>query len=456
MARLTFSRIAELTGGVVETGGDVEVTRVVIDSRETDESSVFFAIRGERHDGHSFLDSALERAVGAVVDRPVNVAPGKGIVRVDDTTRALQSLATGVRRMIDPQVAGITGSAGKTTTKEMVATLVETERRTWRTKGNFNNHIGLPLSIANTPDDTEAIVAEMGMSGPGEIALLARVAEPDIGIYTTIQPVHIEFFDSIDGIAAAKRELLENMRQDGTVVVNANDRRVVQISEGFPGTIVSYGVETEADYRAENLELRGLLGSAFELRAEGESRMIELGLPGRFNLENLMAAIAAARSLGISWDGVMRGIDQVRPAKHRGELVSIEDYRIYDDTYNSNPHALSRALELLAKADAEGRRIAVIGDMLELGRNEKKFHYDAGNLAPASIDSIVAVGERSRAVLEGAIDAGFDRANLFHFADAASAAEFLRTFLRSGDLVLLKASRGIGLDRVIELLRGEA
>lgn len=454
MASLTFARIAELTGGIVDAGGEVETTRVVIDSREADERSVFFAIRGERHDGHSFLDSALERALGAVVDRPVTAAPGKGIVRVSDTTTALQALATGVRRTIDPQVAGVTGSAGKTTTKEMLATLVETERRTWRTVGNFNNHIGLPLSLANTPDDTEAIIAEMGMSGPGEIALLARIAEPDLGVYTTIQPVHIEFFDSVDQIAAAKRELLENMRQDGTVVINANDRRVVAIAEGFPGRIVSYGVEVEADYRAENIQLRGLLGSTFDLVSEGETRAVELSQPGRFNLENLLAAIAGARSIGISWDGVMKGIGRVRPARHRGELVEINGYTLYDDTYNSNPHALSGALELLAKADSNGRRIAVIGDMLELGRNEKKFHYDAGNLAPSSIDAIVAVGERSRSVLEGAIDAGFDRANLFHFTDAVSAAEFLRTFLGEDDLVLLKASRGIGLDRVIEILRG--
>lgn len=456
MARLTFDELARLAGGEVVTGGEIEISRVVIDSREVDESSVFFAIRGERKDGHEFLGQALEQASGAVVETVPTPAPeGKGFVRVPDTTTALQHLARSLREERDWLVIGVTGSAGKTTTKEMIATLLGAERNTWKTWGNFNNHIGLPLCIANTPDDAEVIVVEMGMSAPREIDFLAKIARPAIGVYTTIQPVHLEFFESIEGIAAAKRELLENIDASGTIVINADDHRVMGISEGFAGTTSSYGIDHPADVMATDIESLGLFGTRFRLRAQGDSLEASLRLPGRHNLENLLAAVATARVAGISWDGVRRGIDSIVPAKHRGELVEIRGVTLYDDTYNSNPYALSRALDLLASAECKGRRIAVIGDMLELGRTERKLHYDAGNLAPAGIDLILSVGERSRAVIEGATDAGFPREGLFHVADAGKAADFLDELIEEGDLVLLKASRGIGLDRVIDRLRDE-
>lgn len=456
MPTLTFAELAEMCGGELVAGADVAVSRVVIDSREADEDSVFFAIRGERQDGHQFLDQALEKAKGAVVANvPKELPRRKGLVRVADTTRALQNLARCLRRRSGWYVIGITGSAGKTTTKEMIATLVATERKMWKTWGNFNNHIGLPLCMANTPEESDVLVTEMGMSAPHEIDLLAKIAEPNLGVYTTIQAVHLEFFDSIDGIAAAKRELLENIDETGAIVVNADDSRVMAISEGFRGRRVSYGIEHPADVMATDIEDRGLFGINFILRAEGESREVLLKMPGRHNLENLLAAVAAARVAGISWDGVMSGIAELVPASHRGEMIQARGVTIYDDTYNSNPYALSKALELLVKADCEGRRIAVIGDMLELGRTETKLHYDAGNLAPSGIDVIIGVGERARSVIEGATDAGFPRESLFHVADANKAADFLEEFVEEGDLVVLKASRGIGLDRVVDRLKGE-
>ncbi|MDX1582778.1 MAG: UDP-N-acetylmuramoyl-tripeptide--D-alanyl-D-alanine ligase [Thermoanaerobaculia bacterium] len=456
MAELTFTEIARLAGGEVIAGGEIVVERVVIDSREADSSSVFFAIRGERKDGHDFLDQALEQAKGGVVERlPAELPRGKGFVQVADTTRALQDLARGLRSERDWTVIGVTGSAGKTTTKEMIASLLESERKVWKTWGNFNNHIGLPLCISNTPDEADLIVAEMGMSAPGEIDFLAKLARPGLGVYTTIQPVHLEFFESIEGIAAAKRELLENIDASGAIVINADDHRVVGISEGFEGRKTSYGIEHPADVMATDIESLGLYGTRFILRAEGESFEASLRLPGRHNLENLLAAVGAARLMEITWDGILEGIDSIAPATHRGELVEIRGATFYDDTYNSNPYALSRALELLTSAECEGRRIAVIGDMLELGRSERKLHYDAGNLAPADIDLILAVGELSRAVIEGAAAAGFPRENLFHVSDASKAADFLDDLVGPGDLVLLKGSRGIGLDRVIDRLRGE-
>lgn len=457
MPRLTVAQIAAMTGGEVVQHGEIETTSVVIDSREAKEGAVFFAIKGDRLDGHQFAAQALEKASAAVVSQvPSPLPAGRGIVRVADTTAALQQLARSIREQFDFLLIAITGSAGKTTTKEMIATLVGTERRTFKSWGNFNNLIGCPLCIDNTPDGTEVVVSEMGMNHKGEIAQLAGLTHPDFGVYTNVGPVHIEFFGTVEKIAEAKRELLENVKPGGTIVINVDNEHVMRISREFAGRKVTYGIDHEADYRARDVRERGLLGSAFTLEAEGSRREIELALPGRHNLENLVAAIATARAAGISWDGVLRGIAEVKPAYHRGVVTVVDGVTIYDDTYNSNPYALGRALELLDQADVEGRRIAVIGDMLELGDKELDYHRDSGRAIPSSVDQVVAVGRRSAALLDGAREAGFAAEKLHHFDDAEAAGRFLKTFVREGDLVLLKASRGVGLDRAVAILEGRA
>jgi UDP-N-acetylmuramoyl-tripeptide--D-alanyl-D-alanine ligase len=446
---LTFRQIAEMTGGEVIQGADIATDSVVIDSREAKPDSAFFAIKGDRLDGHQFLPQALAVARGAVVSQvPQSLSADKGIVRVADTTAALQELARSIRERYPFTLVAITGSAGKTTTKEMIATLAASERRTFKSWGNFNNLIGCPLCIDNTPDDTEVVVSEMGMNHKGEIAQLAGLTHPDVGVYTNIGPVHIEFFGTIEKIAEAKRELLENVKPGGTIILNADNTYVMGISHGFEGSKVTYGIEHDADFRGVNIRERGLLGTTFAV----SGRTFELSLPGRHNLENLLAAIAAARAIGISWEGIERGIHELKPAYHRGILIDAGGATIYDDTYNSNPYALGRALALMEQADVAGRRIAVIGDMLELGENELAYHHDAGKGIPRSVDTVVGVGKRSRALLEGAREAGFADDKLHHFDEAQSAGEFLKSFLRRGDLVLIKASRGIGLDRLVTIL----
>jgi UDP-N-acetylmuramoyl-tripeptide--D-alanyl-D-alanine ligase len=456
MPTLTFRQLAEMTGGEVVQNPDAVVSQIVIDSREVKPESAFFAIKGERLDGHDFLAQALVTARGAVVSRvPENVAPDKGIVRVDDTTAALKQLAKSIRARFPFTLVAITGSAGKTTTKEMIATLIATERRTFRSFGNFNNQIGNPLSIDNVPDDADVVVSEMGMNHAGEIAEMAGNVRPDVGVYTNIGPVHIEFFGTIEKIAAAKRELLENLAPNGTVVLNADSEQVMRIASGFDGKKITYGIEHDAQYRAVNIVERGLLGTRFTVVAEGSEHSFELTQPGRHNLENLLAAIATARTLDISWDGITRGIADVKPAYHRGVIVPWRGATIYDDTYNSNPYALGRALQLLDEADVSGRRIAVIGDMLELGENELDYHRESGRAIPKSVAAVVAIGWRSHALLDGAREAGFSDSALHHFDDAQSAAEFLKTLIADGDLVLIKASRGIGLDRIVTMLEKE-
>lgn len=454
MPALTFARLASMVGGRLVQGGELSASHVAIDSREVSAASVFFAIIGDRLDGHAFLGEALASGKGAVVSKLPDALPeGKGIVQVDDTTVALQKLAESVRREFPFLLVGVTGSAGKTTTKEMIHALLASERRAFKSWGNFNNQIGFPLCLSNAPDGIQVVVSEMGMNHAGEIAQMASYGRPDIGVYTNIRPVHLEFFGTIEGIAAAKRELLENLAPGGSIVINLDDPQVMRISQGFEGRKVTYGHGEGADVRATRIEERGLRGSRFVLVAEGSEREIELKLPGMHNLENLLAAIATARLAGISWEGIERGIGTLEPAYHRGVLLDWNGASLYDDTYNSNPYALGRALELMEKADCSGRRIAVVGDMLELGEDELRFHHEAGKAIPRSIDMVVAVGPRSRSLLEGAAEAGFDKGVLHHFDDAAGAAGFLREAIRPGDLVLLKASRGIGLDKVIAQLQ---
>ena len=450
---LTFRQIAEMTGGEVLQGAEIAIDSVVIDSREVKADSVFFAITGDRLDGHQFVSQALDAGRGAVVSRvPDEMPAGKGIIRVADTTVALQNLARSIRETHPFTLIAITGSAGKTTTKEMIATLTASERSTFKSWGNFNNLIGCPLCIDNTPDDAEVVVSEMGMNHKGEIALLAGLLHPDVGVYTNIGPVHIEFFGTIEKIAEAKRELLENVKPEGTVVLNADNPYVMSISKAFEGRKLTYGIDHDADFRGTNIRERGLLGTSFEVNG----RSFELSLPGRHNLENLLAAITTARAIGISWEGIERGVRELKPASHRGIILDAGGATIYDDTYNSNPYALGRALTLLEQADVSGRRIAVIGDMLELGENELDYHRDAGRAIPKSVDVVIGVGRRARALLDGAADSGFADGSLHHFDDASGAAEFLKTFIRPGDLVLIKASRGIGLDRTVNLLTNSA
>jgi len=452
MPALTFSRLATMIGGTLIQGGDVELSSVVIDSREVKPDSVFFAIKGERLDGHQFLPQALATARGAVVSQVPQNTP-KAIVKVEDTTAALQKFASSIRDHYDFTLIAITGSAGKTTTKEMIATLIATERRTHKSWGNFNNQIGAPLCLDNMPDGTEVVVSEVGMNHKGEIAQIAGLLRPNIGVYTNIAPVHIEFFGTIEKIAEAKRELLENLAEPGTIVINADNEHVMRISEGFAGRRVTYGIEHDAEYRATNIRERGLLGTQFTLEAERRSMELELVLPGRHNLENLLAAIATARVVGIAWENIERGVREVKPAYHRGVILEWRGATIYDDSYNSNPYALGRALELMTQADA-ARRIAVIGDMLELGEQELQFHRDSGKAIPRSIDVVVGVGKRTQALLEGARESGFTNEALHHFANAQEAGEFLKSEVRKGDLVLIKGSRGVGLDKAVAMLEG--
>ncbi len=470
MATLSLDEIAFAVGGTLdlgahppEGGGGHRVAGYSIDSRSLCAGDLFFALVGPRLDGHDYLAAALARgAVAAVVSKGrAEGAPGApALVRVGNTTAALQELGAFVRRRRPLTVIGITGSAGKTTAKELTAAVVGRRFRTMKTEGNLNNTYGLPLSLLRLADDREAAVLEMGMSTPGEIARLAEIADPDIGVILNVLPVHMEHFGTMDKIAAAKGELFAAMRRDAVAVWNADDARVGRLARAFRGTTISYGVRArKAQITADAIVVLGLAGCRFRLRHGGASTEVTLHLPGRHNVYNALAAAAVGHSLGIDLEAIRLGLQAVRPAAMRGVLHRLPDgVEVLDDAYNSNPAAMEKAIELLRDAQPRGRRVLVAGDMLELGPLETRAHARLGEqVAKSGIDLFVAVGPRSaRAAKAAARPGAASSPEVRHFPDSEAAAPFVAGACRAGDLILVKGSRGMKMERVVQALLKKA
>lgn len=432
-----------------------------IDSRRVEPDQLFFAIRGQRNDGHDFVTSALERgAAGAVVQHsflevfPASLHPR--LVPVVDTTEALQSLARYVRRQWGGRVVAVTGSMGKTTTKEMIATLFAARFRVHKSQGNFNNHLGLPLTLLGLEPSHDVAVVELAMSASGEIALLARIAEPDVGVVTNVAPVHLEFFDSVDSIAQAKRELIENLSHSKgkpTAILNFDDQRVRKFADGFDGNVVTFGLSEGASFRGVNVrQIEG--GSRFLLYGPQSKTEFTVPLPGAHNVENALGALATAITCGMDAEQLEPALAAFRNLAQRTEIFTLPGkITILNDCYNSNPRAMQRMVETLAAWAGAKRRIVVAGEMLELGPTSPELHRQIGRkVAECGIDGLVAVQGDAHYIREGAIAAGMDPAKAVFFPNAAESAWYCRSLLEPGDVVLVKGSRGVNLERVTELL----
>ncbi len=467
MAEGTLGEAAGAMGGELLAGDPSAPWRgAVLDSRQVTGGELFFALAGEVTDGHRFVADSLARgAAAAIVERdPEESAPGfdrsSGLIRVPSALDALHALTSDVRARLPEQLVAVTGSAGKTTTKELLARMLASRYRVAKNPGNLNNLFGFPISLLSIPEDTEWMVAEMGMSTPGELSRLAALGRPDFVVYTNVRPVHLEFFDDLRGIAEAKAELLEGLGPAGTVIANADDPEVVRIVARHPGKVIWYGrasvapgdTECELDYGAEDVAEDGAGGIDFILCVGGERRAVSLPLYGSFHVDNFLAAAACAHTVGVSLDAIVASAAEVRPAAMRGELHRLAGERVViDDSYNSNPDALGRALASVRRL-AGRRHWAVLGSMLELGPGSPEFHLRAGEeAAELGFDPIVAVGEEARPLAEAAGGAG--RRALW-FAEAEEAAEFALGEMRDGDVLLVKGSRGVGLDRVVADLCG--
>jgi len=448
--KLALSTVAEFLSATGEFDHKAIAQGYSIDSRTVQPGEFFFAVKGERLDGHDFVQQALEEgAVAAVVrkDQLARYAVKPGLLAVDDTLVALQTLAAAVRRLWGKPLVGVTGSTGKTTTKEAIAHVLSARFRVLKSEGNFNNQFGLPLMLLKIEPGHEAAVIEMGMSHRGEIAALAKIAQPEIGVVTNVAPVHLEFFKSVAEIARAKYELIESLPAGGTAILNADDEYVSQFGRDFHGKVVLYGLHSTADVRAENIEPRGAAGSAFDVVAGGRRERATLCLVGAHNIYNALAAVAVGLERGLSLSDAAGALATLVPADKRGTVVQLGNITIINDCYNSNPTALDAMVDALAGMPAK-RRIVVAGEMLELGPAGEELHRRAGqHLAEKKIDVLVGVRGLAQQMVEAAGKAGM-RAEFV--ATPEEAGEWLARETRDGDVVLLKASRGVKLERALE------
>jgi UDP-N-acetylmuramoyl-tripeptide--D-alanyl-D-alanine ligase len=449
--KLSLARIAEFVAATGDYDGRAIALGYSIDSRTVQPDELFFAVKGERFDGHDFVDQALNAgAIGAVVreDQWSRYPSRKGLLAVDDTLVALQTLATAVRKLWGKTAIGITGSMGKTTTKEAMAHLLSVRHRVHRTKGNFNNHFGLPLGLLTLEPEYDLSVIEMGMSHAGEIAALARIAQPNEGVVTTVAPVHLEYFDSIAGIARAKYELIEALPSGGTAVLNADDEYVSQFGRDFKGKVILFGLKASADARAENIEVIGAEGTRFDLVGHGVRQSVHSPLLGRHNVYNVLAAATVAMEHGVTASEIAAALPSLQAADKRGQVVQVGNITVLYDCYNSSPKALMAAVDTLAAMPAR-RRIVVAGEMLELGATGEQLHRDCGrHIAEKKLDFLLGVRGLAKPMVEATLAAG--RKAEF-VATPEEAGEWLARETRDGDAVLLKASRGVKLEKALEV-----
>lgn len=448
---LLLSRIAEFIHASGEFNAHGTAVGYSIDSRTIKPCELFFAVKGENLDGHNYVQAALKAgAVGAVIasDQAHRFGVKSKLLVVDDPLKQLQALAACVRRTWGKPVIGITGSTGKTTTKECVAGVLATHFRLLKSEGNLNNHFGLPLQVLKLQPEHELAVFELGMSHAGEITALTRIAQPDIGVVTNVAPVHLEFFDSLAGIARAKYELIENIGSGGTAVLNADDEYVAQFGRDFRGKVMMYGIHRPADVTARALVNRGPDGYEFDVEIDGLREHATVPLVGEHNVYNSLAAVCVAIDRGMTPSEAVSALATLKPADKRGQILNIGGATVINDCYNSNPKALQAMIESLAGIPGK-RHILVAGEMLELGTTGEQLHRGSGEYAAnRGIDVVLGVRGLARAIAEGAASQGA-RSEFVETPEAA--AEWLAGNITQGDVVLLKASRGVRLERALDL-----
>ncbi len=455
---LSSDDLARLTGGRLLARSDRPIRGASVDSRLVQPGELFVALPGERTDGHEFIADAVARGAAALlVTRPLPdpaVLGDLAVVRVVDALAALGAVAAGWRRRFHPLVVGVTGSIAKTSTKEAVAAVLSSRFATLRSEGNQNNEVGLPLTLLRLGPGDEAAVLEMGMYAAGEIAELARIAAPSIGVVTAVQPVHLERIGSLRAIEMAKGELLEALPPGGRAILNADDPIVRRMGSRSSARSTTYGFDRDADVTAESVEPAGLAGMRFVLRTDVGRRAVSIPALGRLSVHNALAGAAVGRAAGLPLDDIAAGLETGWSAPHRVQVVRTGGVTFVDDTYNASPRSVVAALELLA--GLPGRRGAVLGEMLELGDVSVKGHHVVGEAVARTADWLVVVGRAAAGIAEGALASGMEPGRVSVVADVDAALEFLPPRLRDGDVVLVKASRGIGLERIVDgLARGK-
>lgn len=458
---MTFSveEILKATGGRLLQGKERMLFKgVSTDSRTLCEGDLFVALKGVRFDGHHFAIEALEkRAAGVVIeeDRAGDIRwdgyQSKAIIAVKSSLRALGDLARDRRRKYRTPVVALTGSNGKTTTKEMIAACLRTTFPVLKTEGNLNNLIGLPLTLLKLTEKERVAVLEMGMNVHGEVRRLTEIAEPDVGLITNIQEAHLEGMGDLEKIKKEKGELFRRMRQDGSIIVNQDDPRVVDLAQSFLGQKISYGIERPADVTAREIRLRGDQGTSFRFVSEGEEAEIHLPLFGRHLVLNALSALATASLFGIKLERAKEALEDFKPFPMRMELLLLGGgIHLINDAYNANPRSMEHALETLTEMKEKGRAIAVLGDMLELGDFTEEAHRNLGKkIVELSIDLLIALGEEAALVVDSAIQHGLKPEKAFIAEDHGEAVFLLKQMMREGDWILIKGSRGMAMEKIV-------
>ncbi len=435
----------------------VEISGVSIDSRNIKTGELFVAIKGDRFDGHDFVSEAIRKgAWGALVERSaLEIRQGslngiRNILPVEDTLLALQEMSLMHRKKFPIPLVGITGTNGKTTTKEMLAAIMTRRGPVLKNEGNLNNHIGVPLTLLKLNANHRSGVVEMGMSAPGEIDLLARLADPDVAVITNVGPAHLEFLGTTERVAEAKAEILSGLKPGGAAVLNADDRYFDLFKRKWNGRVLSFGIEHQADVSAADIHF-GADFTDCRITAPGGQVNVRLRIVGRHNIYNALAASAAAVVVGMPMNDVRAGLDDFVPLAMRSEFRRIRGRAVLADYYNANPASVKAALEALASLAAGRKSIAVLGDMLELGETAPEAHREIGRVAARlGVGVLITVGELSKLMLEGAREAGMQKDRLFAARSHADAATLLEHHSGENDVVLIKGSRGMKMEKILE------
>ncbi len=454
-------RIAELAqlcdARLIRGNPDSPVRRISTDTRAIGQGDCFIALRGPRFDGHDFVQDAAERgASAAVVSYPTHAANSPSalaLLQVQDTLTALHKLATNYRRLMPPttRIIAVTGSSGKTTTKEMIAAVLGQRFQVIKTDGNTNNHIGVPLNLLRLDPCYDFGVFELGTNHPGEIARLAELCRPEVGVVTNIGLAHAEFLGDEAGVAREKGALIEALPSDGFAVLNADDRWHAELRARMRGTVVTVGIEKFADIRASDIRINGDVKFRLNLARKREDVVIRLRTLGRHQIYNALQAAAVGTIHGMDLDEIREGLETMEFPEMRMQTVERAGIRFVNDCYNANVVSMKAALQMLAETPCRGRRIAVLGEMLELGEHRRQAHLDIGALAAQSgLALLVTVGDAGRLIADGAVRRGMEPHRALPVADAGQAAELLRWLLRDGDFVLLKGSRGVKLEEILQ------
>lgn len=454
MIQMDARKVAEFTGGhLLQNGASLEIHGFSTDSRKIQPGELFIPLRGEKYDGHDYLTQAVQRGAAACLSEEVIGGLRVPVIKVTDTLVALGDLAAAIRRQFAGPVVGITGTSGKTTCKEMLASILTTLGPGLKSAGNFNNLVGVPLTLFGLQQQHRWAVIEMGMSARGEIARMTEIAAPKLGVITNIGAAHLETLGGISGVARAKGELYIGLPQDGIALINADDPQVRCLPVANGVRRVLFGMRQDAEVRGDHITVHN--GSvSFDLILEGLAMRVRLPLPGQHNVSNALAAAAAASALGVDLAAIAAGLEAFQPCPGRMELIELpKDIVILEDSYNANPLSVRAALDALHDLGTTGRRIAVLGDMLELGASAEELHHQIGKIAVGRIDRLFTCGPLAREIARGAAEAGLPA----EFICAATSHEDLTaqllTILQPGDCVLVKGSRGMRMEQVTNSLR---